>query len=960
MATAIGSSWTKLVEYKSTATYSVTYRLYAKYSASSIANNTHTIQLKWTTQKTSGGTGVYDNDSTTPSVTNISNGNPTSWTGTAFTIPSGSAVAETDRTTSGNITVTHNSNGTYSATWSWSLSHVYEGGSKSGTVAVTLPTIPRASSFTLSDSNIYTNQTTTATITRADSSFTHNITTTYSGTSYTLASGVGTSASLSIPTGIRTAMKSANAKSATLTLTLTTLSGSTTIGTTTTSLTVTVPTATVTVTPASVACNSATTKWTLGNVDTTACTYTVQRLYGSTVRYTDETKSTTTTKSSLANALFEANITSATSGTVTVKVTTYVGTTTVGSNTVTYTVTIPTGTYKPSITFGSATRTGSTYGSIAYLAGYNGAKATFTTSVNGSSAIDSRSVIITNNITSTSLSYSGNTITVTTGTFPSNSSNYSVTITVTVRDKRGTSASASTTLTISGYAKPSVTATATRANSGGTADTEGTYANLTATGRAHTNASIASMQIKYGSTSVKTATSATVTQNAYGGSFAVANSYTFTAIATDNLGFSTTISFVLASASYVLSLHPSGGVGMGMVASADRVDIAYKQVNNSYGSGGEISLSNNNYRTGLHIGTGGANRGLYDFAGTSGSNSWVIYKNASNETVINSNSGTRIIFSGEASAEGVLAIENANASTNISFKPGVLNNRVTGGLIYYTGANESDLFNYSRFSFRQYSPNNPATNERGAHYEQYYLPVTTENLGSNKSYRILTNKEVVTEEQGGTGQSSLDDVTVGASKKVFNSLANPTSTTTFALPFLANNAQTIENAYTVRTNDGTKVQALQGTASAVGEANLIMGNSTPSGTAGNKRGSLLLFADTAYRVKLYAETGTSANRTQYLPDINGTLAVRDALVSGTLTQGSWVNLTYPTGYTKDNCHVSGWDVDYNGNHRTGDGLESSASASRVMVSLEASNIKVYTNSATYNGKTIRVFLSLNA
>ena len=234
MATAIGSSWTKLVEYKSTATYSVTYRLYAKYSASSIANNTHTIQLKWTTQKTSGGTGVYDNDSTTPKVTNISNGNPTSWTGTAFTIPSGSAVAETDRTTSGNIVITHNSNGTYSATWSWSLSHVYEGGSKSGTVAVTLPTIPRASSFTLSDSNIYTNQTTTATITRADSSFTHNITTTYSGTSYTLASGVGTSASLSIPTGIRSAMKSANAESATLTLTLTTLSGSTTIGTATT------------------------------------------------------------------------------------------------------------------------------------------------------------------------------------------------------------------------------------------------------------------------------------------------------------------------------------------------------------------------------------------------------------------------------------------------------------------------------------------------------------------------------------------------------------------------------------------------------------------------------------------------------------------------------------------------------------------------------------------------------
>ena len=864
MATAIGSSWTKLVEYTSTATYSVTYRLYAKYSASSIANNTHTIQLKWTTQKTSGGTGVYDNDSTTPSVTNISNGNPTSWTGTAFTIPSGSAVAETDRTTSGNITVTHNSNGTYSATWSWSLSHVYEGGSKSGTVAVTLPTIPRASSFTLSDSNIYTNQTTTATITRADSSFTHNITTTYSGTSYTLASGVGTSASLSVPTGIRTAMKSANAKSATLTLTLTTLSGSTTIGTATTSLTITVPTATVTVTPASVACNSATTKWTLGNVDTTACTYTVQRLYGSTVRYTDETKSTTTTKSNLANALFEANITSATSGTVTVKVTTYVGTTTVGTNTVTYTVTIPTGTYKPSVTFGSATRTGSTYGSIAYLAGYNGAKATFTTSVNGSSAIDSRSVIITNNITSTSLSTSGNTITVTTGTFPSNSSNYSVTITVTVRDKRGTSASASTTLTISGYAKPSVTATATRANSGGTADTEGTYANLTATGRAHTNASIASMQIKYGSTSVKTATSATVTQNAYGGSFAVANSYTFTAIATDNLGFSTTISFVLASASYVLSLHPSGGVGMGMVASAGRVDIAYKQVTNHFGNSAEITVANSDYRIGLHIDSGGTNRGLYDFAGTSGSNTWVIYKDANNNTNIGGTVNISTLYT------NTNAIIHNGVSPNIIFMPTNMSadSAVThGGRIYF----QTDSTGHeNRFFFREYSPTSADTKVYTEYFESYYLPAPNKDRTAHAYYNILTTKYVVSESEGGTGQSSLDNVTVGTASRLDIVNTKPTNATGYYINFGTATGGNLP----LRANAGFIHRLKQGTTSAEGYNGIILGRDIARGSADNGYGWLRLFGHGTHYYNIYPnETANTTEYSLYIPNKNGTIAL---------------------------------------------------------------------------------------
>lgn len=793
----IGTSWTELVSYDSTYSgYTIRYRLRAKYSATSIQDNQHTVQLKWTTQKISGGTGIYENTPCTPKVTNITGGSPNSWTGTAFTIPTGS-TAETDKAVSGDIVITHNNDGTYSATWNWSLSHVYEGGSKSGSVSVSLPTIPRASSFTLSSNSIYTNGTTTATITEADSSFAHKISGVYNNTTYYFlgsASSTSTalSSNLSVPTALRTAMATANAKSISMTLTLTTYSGSTVIGTATTSLTITVPTATVTVSPASVACDSATTTWTLANVDTTACTYTVQRLYGTTVRYTDQTKATTTTKSSLANANFQSNITTATSGTVTVKVTTYVGTTTVGTNTATYTVTIPTATYHPTVAYkaNSEARTGNAYGSIAYLAGYNGVTMQFTTGVAGSSSatINSRQVSVANNVVNASLTYSGNTITVTTGTFPANSSNYSVTITVTVIDTRGASASVSRNVTVSGYAKPSVTtAKATRANSSGTADTEGVYANLTATGTAHSNASISSMQIKYGSASVKTASASTVTQNAYrynNTDFNVNQSYTFTAIATDNLGFSTSISFVLASASYILSLHPSGGVGLGRVAQANRIESAYNvfaTYATSATAGPHVSIvtpsgtlsggaTTNGYQIGMHIGSGGTNRGLYDFGVGDGTGSWLIYKDVNNNTNITSQSGGSIQLLASTLVKSELIINSASQTPGIYYRPtntSANSNVMYPGRIYYqTSISGSE----GRFAFRQYSPTSADPTIYTTGYEYYYLPAPAKDMtaGSTASYNILTTKNVVSVAQGGTGQTSLTNVTVGNATNATN------------------------------------------------------------------------------------------------------------------------------------------------------------------------------------------------
>lgn len=802
MATAIGSSWTQLVSYASTYSgYTITYKLYAMYTAESIANNTHTISLKWTTTKTSGGTGVYDGDSCTPTVTNISGGNPSSWTGSAFTIPTGSTAETTKAETTG-IVVTHSTNGAYSATWSWSLSHVYSGGSKSGTVDVTLPTIARASSIALSSNSILTNGSTTATIT-GSTAFTHNITTTYNSTSYTLASGVqitsgsSVTANLTIPTGLRSAMKSKNASSVALTLTLTTLSGSTTIGTATTSLTVSVPTATVTVSASSVSCNSNIT-WTLGNIDTSACTYTVQRLYGSTTVYTDTTKATTTSKA-VANAAFEPKIVTSTNGTATVKVTTYVGNTTVGTNTVNYTVTIPTtgtNSYHPSVSFSSATRTGSTYGSIAYLAGHNGAKLTFRSSITGSSAINSRTVSVANNVVSASISNSENTITVTTGTFPASNANYTVSITVTVTDKRGVSASATTSLTVSGYTYPSFTNySATRATSGGVADTEGTYANITATGKAGVNASLGTNAVKlyYTGTSAIAQGNPTATKSGYGGNFALTSSYTFTAKVTDTFGFSTSITITLASASYILSLHPSGGVGMGKVAVANRVESAYPIFTvNATGHTSEIRSGDTTSAYSSYVGAHGLSGKIYLVAsGTETGNKALTAVNKAGTTndIIRVNQGNQMFLPVSTFVQNEFIINSAAQTPGIYYRPtntSADSNVMYPGRIYYqTSVSGSE----GRFAFREYSPTAADPTIYTTGYEYYFLPAPAKDMaaGSTKSYNILTTKNLVTVAQGGTGQSSLADVTVGnatnASKatlayRLESALAGKSGTTT--------------------------------------------------------------------------------------------------------------------------------------------------------------------------------------
>lgn len=489
-----------------------------------------------------------------------------------------------------------------------------------GSGTYTLNTIPRASSMSMSPANPTTLSTVTATIERAVSTFKHTITTVYNGTTYNLTGSnkVDTSATFTIPIDLRKAMATKNVASVVLPITLTTYNGDNAIGQKEYSLTVSVPTATVSTTASSVSCNANVT-WNLANTDTNVARYTVERLYSGTVVYTDQAYNGSNNAGavisrSVANALFQPKITSTpASGTVTVRVTTYSGTTVVGSSTATYTVTIPTDYYKPTLTLKTGITksknkqyTSTSWTDTGYLSGYDGATFALTEGYrHGSSApITSRTVSLNAaNRTTASISVSGSTATVTLSTFTSAASDVTVNITYTVTDSRGGTASYTfENVKLLGYSAPRITsASALRATSNGTADVQGTYANLSANAESHSTSvpmsslvinSSTGTRIVTGTVSGKTGTASVTGQGE--SAYQIAAEYEFTVIATDNIGISSSFKLVLPKATVTLSLHKENGIGLGTVAEKGYVDVALPLRIPTTGTQGKGIIDENN------------------------------------------------------------------------------------------------------------------------------------------------------------------------------------------------------------------------------------------------------------------------------------------------------------------------------------------------------------------------------
>ena len=149
---------------------------------------------------------------------------------------------------SGTSTISHNADGSKSISFSFSLTmDITWSGTKIGTASksgsMSLTTIPRATTPTVSASSVDMGTSVTVNMPRASSSFTHTLQYTFAGTTTTIGSSLGTSKAWTIPLTLANSIP--NATSGTLTFTCITYNGSTKIGSKTVSITAKVPSSVV-------------------------------------------------------------------------------------------------------------------------------------------------------------------------------------------------------------------------------------------------------------------------------------------------------------------------------------------------------------------------------------------------------------------------------------------------------------------------------------------------------------------------------------------------------------------------------------------------------------------------------------------------------------------------------------------------------------------------------------------
>ena len=218
-------------------------------AAQSIANNTSVITASMYIQNNSGSDLVVAGNSAT--ITFTING--TNYT--ASLPSSNTTISNGSKKTFATVTskaVAHNSDGTKSVavkanistlyvqingTWPSATNNAYVSGT------AILDTISRATQPTVSSSNVNMGSAVIISTPRATSSFTHTLTYKFGSTSGTIASGVGTSYSWTVPLSL--ASQIPNALSGTCTITCATYNGSTLIGSKTVTITLLVPSSVV-------------------------------------------------------------------------------------------------------------------------------------------------------------------------------------------------------------------------------------------------------------------------------------------------------------------------------------------------------------------------------------------------------------------------------------------------------------------------------------------------------------------------------------------------------------------------------------------------------------------------------------------------------------------------------------------------------------------------------------------
>ena len=203
-------------------------------------------------------------------------------------------------------------------------------------------------------------------------------------------------------------------------------------------------------------------------------------------------------------------------------------------------------------------------------------------------------------------------------------------------------------------------------------------------------------------------------------------------------------------------------------------------------------------------------------------------------------------------------------------------------------------------------------------------------VDSDNFYILLTDKKTDGSELTGDNWNSKRPLRIGLSSGTCNINGNAgsaskiystntpgsSSITRYSIPFFegpidSSLPATKDTAATgnksVLHNSEFRLGLQEGTTSAVGFAQLILGNGIKSGTAGNKYGAISLYSESAYAVKLVTANLT-ADRTLTLPNAGGTVALTShthsyiptssaaTLFSGTAAAS--ITMTSMSGYTR--------------------------------------------------------------
>ena len=145
-------------------------------------------------------------------------------------------------------------------------------------------------------------------------------------------------------------------------------------------------------------------------------------------------------------------------------------------------------------------------------------------------------------------------------------------------------------------------------------------------------------------------------------------------------------------------------------------------------------------------------------------------------------------------------------------------------------------------------------------------------------------------DKSGTVTSDITD------EKVTGQVQNPTSDKSYFVSFIESSGN--QKPY---INNGIRYSTKEGTASAMGYGELTLGNSTGTGTAENKRGSIAFYSEKSGYVRLLASPNSTTGRAITFPDKAGTVAltsdITDTAVTITATTPSTATAYYPVWHT---------------------------------------------------------------